>query len=209
MSRHWFPKAILLLIVVVSILCVLTIVTWGDTLASNNPGMDQYDYRLVRTVTTDDTPLTTATKTWTTVSADTKFVQIPQEWTWVSVSFYAYGDGVGAGDPTSGTCDYTILGVRRACSAQVVCTGALAVGGLTMSHQPYGAQTALTGASSYAWIEGEPTCTDYWPTGVTTAGTSDDIGSINFSTMGIMGFTVEITNMSNVTSVTVVYTGGR
>lgn len=195
------------LMIVAAILAVVGC-AMGVTLNAVPASENKEDLRLLRTVTANDTPLTTSTKTWTVVGSSSAWVPIPDNWSWVSISAYAYGDGDGAGDPSSGTCNYTVLGVRRAASAQIVCTGALAVGGLQMSHQPYGAQTVLTGASSYRWMEGPPTCTSYWMTSVQYKGTTDDIGSLSFSTNGLCGFTVEITGMTNVTSVTIVYTGG-
>jgi hypothetical protein len=192
-----------------SVVSVLALLTMGLTLSQVNTTPDQIEWRLLRTVTTNDTPLTTATKVWSTVGSSSIFVPIPEGTTWVGVSAYAYGDGDGAGDPTAGTCNYTILGARRGSSAQIITTGAMAVGSLGLSGLPYSPYTALSGASSYAWVEGPPTASDTWLTAIQTCGTTNDIGGVMFATNGIQGFAVEITGMANVTSVSVVYVCGK
>ena len=186
---------------------LLSVLAMG-ALNTKTPASNQEEFYLARTVTASDTAWTTATMVWTTAGASDAFVPIPAGWTWVSVSAYAYGDGDGAGDPSSGTFDYRLLGIRNGCSAQILATGTMTVGGLQLSSLPYGAHTALSGASSYRWVEGPPTCTDYWPTGVEPSGTTDDIGSVNFATNGLFGFTVEVTALANCTHVYIVYTGG-
>jgi hypothetical protein len=169
---------------------------------------DQQVWRLMREVTVDDTALTTTTNTWTNVESSAVFVPVRRGWTWVQVAAIGYGDGTGAGDPSAGTFNYRILAVRKGCGAQIVCTGAMAVGGLRLSHAPYGAVAVLSDPTSYLFVEGPASCTDYWSTGSSADGTTDDIGTVSFATNGIFGFGVEVTAMTGVTSVILIYTGG-
>lgn len=180
----------------------------GATLDEATPAPNQTPWRLLRTVTTDDTPLTTSTKVWSTVKDSSRFVQIPRDWTWVAISAYAYGDGDGVGDPDGGSFTYTVLGARDGASAKTIATGTMTAGSLRLSQLPVAPHTAISSTTNYGWIEGPPTCTSYWPSGVRTAGTTDDQGIVSFSTDGLMGFAVEVSSMSSVTNVSIIYTGG-
>ncbi len=191
------------------LICMLAVSSaLGATLNDGTPASDQYSWRPLRTVTTDDTPLTTSTKAWSTVGDSSIFVPIPRNWTWMAVSAYAYGDGDGTGDPDGGSFTYTILGARNKASAKIVATGTMTAGSLRMSHLPAAPHTAISTASHYGWIEGPPTCTGYWPSGVAVAGTTDDQGIVSFSTDGLYGVAVEVTSMTSITNVSIVYTGG-
>lgn len=181
----------------------------GVTLNQVNPSADQQEWRFLRTVTSNDSALTTATKAWSTVGASSIFVPVPDGWTWVAVSAYGYGDGDGAGDPAPGSFNYNILGVRYGSSAQVVASGTMAVGGLQISHLPYGSHVAVAGPTNYKWVEGPPSASDTWLTSISTSGTTDDIGAVLFATNGISGFTVEVSAIASLTSVTILYTGGN
>lgn len=191
--------------------CILVAVLCMGVLTNIKPtsGDNRQVWRLMRTVTANDTALTTSTRAWSSVVDSALFVPIPQDWTWVRFAVIAYGDGDGAGDPSAGTFNYRVFAVRYRCSAELVCTGAMAVGGLTLSHYPYGSQTVLSDPTSYRFVEGPPTCTDYWSTGAEASGTTDDLGSVSFATGGSFGFGVEITSMATMTSAIIIYTGGE
>lgn len=193
--------------IILSLLLAVSLAS-GATLDQATPAPNQTPWRLLRTVTTDDTPLTASTKVWSTIKDSTRFVTIPRDWTWVAISAYAYGDGDGAGDPDGGSFTYTILGARDGATAKTVATGTMTAGSLRMSQLPVAPHTAISEATNYGWIEGPPTCTDYWPSVVHVSGTTDDQGIVSFSTNAILGFAVEVSSMSSVSSVSIIYTGG-
>lgn len=196
--------------VALAVLMLLMVFSLG-TISGFNPTEEQTPWYLGRIVTTNDVALTTATRAWTNVSASDNaiFIPVKRGWTWMRIAAIGYGDGDGAGDPSAGTFNYRVFAVRKLCSAELVCTGSMAVGGLTMTNLPYGSGSAPSGLTSYLFVEGPPSCTDYWSTGVSADGTTDDLGSISFATNGSFGVGIEITAMANVTSVYVLYTGGQ
>ena len=197
-------RAVIIMILLVFVAaCAL-----GVTLNQTTPAWDQHGWRPLRTVTASDTALTASTSTWTDIGDSSAFVPIPAGWTWMAISAYAYGDGDGAGDPSSGTFNYRLFGARQGASANLMASGAMAVGSLQLSHTPTGSYQSLNGASSYRWVEGPPTVTSYWMTTVAASGTTDDQGFLTFSTNGLYGIMVEVTSLANCTSVVLIYTGG-
>ncbi|MCE5324892.1 MAG: hypothetical protein ABFE07_10225 [Armatimonadia bacterium] len=192
-------------------LILLAVLAMGAALTSIPPIQDQETWYLMRAVSANDTALGVTTNNWTTVGVNASglFVSIPSGWTWVRFGAIVYGDGDGAGDPHNGTFTYKALAVHRGGPAETVCTGTMTGGNLRLSHYPYGNVDAVSDAASTKWIEGPPTCTDYWPTAAMVAGTGDDVGSVSFATNGAMAFGVEVTAITNLTTVYLVYTGGR
>lgn len=164
------------------------------------PRPDQSPLYSMRAITTSDTALTSSTRTWSSISSS--FYQIKPDWDRVSISFLAYGDGDGAGDPVDGTFDYKVFLCRPYGSAKQACSGSATVGTLEASHNPQ-TQQAVTDSK---WVE-LPTVTSTWRVAVTASGAVNDQGNVNIAVTGEFGIYVEVTSLTNISTLTVFITG--
>ena len=172
-------------------------------------GTDQYDLSVLRTVTTNDTSLLVTTDNWEDIKA--VFIPIPPQFSTVMLQFYAYGDGTGPGSPDGGTFDFAVYVAKRFGNAVAVCSANDAVVGKSqLSTNP------MTGAqlndgdpnSSYCWVD-TFTLAETWITAVVDGDNAgaDRTATVAFDPLGYSGIYVYITDMSSVTSVSVVMTG--
>ena len=185
----------------ICLVCGLVVLCLGAGLENVSPHRSQYPLKAVRTVTTSDTALTGSTKTWSSI--ESLFATLNPAYDHSSINFLCYGDGVGPGDPSSGTFSFKVFTCRQYGSAQLVCSGDVTVGTLEASHNPQTGQTV----TDSQWAEGQFTVTDVWKVSVGASGTTNEMGSLNWYTLNELGFYVEITALTNLSSVTVFYTG--
>lgn len=184
----------------------------GATIGSVNPPgapvgaallTPQFQPELLRTVTASDTPLTSATKAWSTIKD--KFIAVPRGASGVRIYCYADGDGSGTGDPNGGTFSYKVMACEYYGSAKLVATGTWAIGEEALSHHPVSG-TALTygvtDPNSSKWGELPVVTTQPW-SGVGTGGTTDDIGELRFDLRGSAGLWIEVTSLSTLTTLRV------
>ena len=172
----------------------------GAGLDKITPTPEQYSLYQMRTVTSSDTELTAATRTWTNISSS--FYYIDPGWKTSSISFIAYGDGDGAGDPVDGSFSYKVFMCRPYSSAKQVCFGDATVGTLQASHNPETGQTI----TDSKWVE-LPTVTSTWRVAATASGTTNDIGNVNVVTTNEFGIYVEVTSLTDISTLTVFITG--
>lgn len=163
---------------------------------------DQDEWHLMRTVTASDTAFTTSTANWN--YAVSRFLAISRNWNTVQVGVYATGDGAGGDDPTAGTFSWKIRVVRKWGPMQVVADGTWAIGGQLLSHDP---STGSLLSGTYAAGELPVISNDYWPTTVTASGTTDEWGTIAFDPLGAWGIFVEVTSLSDLTTLYIVIVG--
>jgi hypothetical protein len=170
-------------------------------------GTNQHGYDISRTVSTNDTSLAATTKTWDAI--DSVFHAIPSSWSNVTISFYAYGDGTGAGSPDNGTFDFAIYTARAYGGAILVCSqNDATIGACQLSHVPNSGVAGSLPNTDFCWMD---TCsvTDTWPTDVAEGnnGGGDEIAEVCFDPLGSRGIYIIVNDMTNVTSVTYVISG--
>lgn len=163
-------------------------------------------------VTANDAELTADAMAWNTVR---DWVQIPEDWQSVSVSLYAYGDGVGAGDPHGAVVDCNLYVAHEFGSAMHVCRFSAEVGHLRLSHDPaYGPGSQYRSDElpdvNHKWAEGPFVLTeDFWRTPVRMSGKVDGVGELNFNHNGATHIRVNLDNMTDATRWHVVMTGRK
>lgn len=170
-------------------------------------GTNQYGYDISRTVTTNDTALAADTKTWSDIG--TVFHAVPPEWSNVMISFYAYGDGVGAGSPNNGTFDFSVYVARKFGGAMLVCSqNDATVGACQLSHVPNSGIAGSLPNTDFCWVD-TTAITNDWPTGVLEGNDdgADEIATLSFDMLGHRGIYIIVNDMTNVTSVTYSITG--
>jgi hypothetical protein len=158
-------------------------------------------------VSTDDTTPDPNGQTWT--AALGSYHQLSSEYSTLSLSFYAYGDGTGDGDSNGGTFDANVYLVEPYGSWERVASITCAVGELELTHNPVTGAEINSGSidpnESYKWVEGPFTDnlsdSDIWPTTVGLSGATNGIGRLNIDPLGAKGLIVLIDNMSGETRV--------
>lgn len=180
--------------------------------AMTDPETCQDEWYWARTVTANDTELSTTTRTWN--YATSRFFFSPRRWASISISVVGYGDGSGAGDPASGSFNWTLYACRRWGPPEIVGTGTWAIGAMQVSHNPStgvavgtDSRFSTSGNSNYKWGELPVVTTRPWATLVWPSGAADHVGQLNFDLLGCWGAYLEITSISNVTSLHVFATG--
>ena len=165
----------------------------------------------VASVTADATALAAGTSSWEDMKAAA--IRIPAEWRKLSLSFYGYGDGTGAGSPDGATFAWKVYTVDYNCGAQLIGNGTGVIGKQQMSHNPTTGAELNSGAVSvnYCWadtiaevamkVERDITYSDF-------AG-NDSMAALHFDRYSAVGVLVIITAMTaqGVTSVTCVMNG--
>lgn len=212
MKRLWW-LLIPVLVIMVAVICNMAIAD----ITGNGPrpdygvnlGTNQYGFDIARTVTTNDTALTNTTKDWGAIGS--VFHGLPVEWSNVQISFYAYGDGTGAGSPDGGTFDFSVYVARKYGGAELVCSqNDAVVGALQLSHNPNSGDALDDGTenANYCWVDTTAISTD-WPTGVLEGNDdgADEIATLSFDLLGHRGIYIIVNDMTNVTSVTYSITG--
>jgi hypothetical protein len=165
----------------------------------------QEPWWLMRFVATNDTALTKNTRQWTDIKA--KAVDIPPSWNSVTIAMYAYGDGSGGGDPNTGTFSWRLYTCRKYGPAQLAAYGTGAIGEQILSHDPTDGTPLTLTNEDYKWAELPVLTSTVWSSDVNVSGASDDVGTINFDPLGAWGIYVEITNLTSITNLYVVFTG--
>lgn len=174
---------------------------------------------LVRTVTANDTMLDNDTKTW--AQCRDNFVEIPQDWSWLNFSIYAY-DANNAPDGNTGT--VYIYGCERRGGVRLLDYGNFTIGSTQLTHNPVTGSALNSGDASqyYQWADTYTSlaATNMWldsGADVTGAGGSDpngNIASIWIDRMNIAGVWADVNNVTfgnagaDLTSVTVIVNGG-
>jgi hypothetical protein len=173
-------------------------------------GTNQSNYVVLRTVTSNDSALTTTTQNWEDVRQ--LMFPVPPEYSSILLQFYGYGDGTGVGSPANGTFDFKVYMAKKYGSAILVASANDAVVGASqLSHNP-GTGVALTtdlaNDPNSCWVD-TCTVTDTWTTTVSVGGGggSDGCAVIAFDPLGYSGIYVEITDITSLSAVTVVMTG--
>ena len=202
--------------ILVALGCLMTMMATAD-ITGRVPGKDrgvavstnQFGYDLSRTVTTNDTSLAADTKDWASIGS--VFHGVPIEWSNVSISFYAYGDGAGAGSPDGGTFDFAIYVARKYGGAVLVCSqNDATIGKMRLSHNPNSGEALGDGTAdlNYCWCDTTAVSAD-WATGVLESNDdgADEQAAINFDLLGARGIYIIINDMTSVTSVTYSITG--
>ena len=165
-------------------------------------------WHLQRTVTTNDTALTTDTRAWATIG--TLASPIPSEWNTISIGFVGYGDGDGAGAPTSGTFTWKVYVCSQYGGAELVANGTGSIGTTQLSHWPETGDALSDGAanSNYCWGDKPVLTQQYWAQTVGVSGETDGVGRINFDRLDEYGLYVEVAGLTSVTTL-YVYAKGR
>lgn len=193
------------LLMIVSLLCIAALVG-GAVLTDTSPTWEQDSWHLMRTVTANDTALTGSTRTWSNCKG--LFYPMQRQWEKTFVSFLAYGDGDGAGNPQGGTFSFSIYAIKEFGSAQLVCSGTATVGSLEASHDPATGQ-AVSPTSNYKWVQIPVLATDAWRTAVAMTGATNDLGNVCWSSYHDWGTLVQITSLTGITSVQVFISGDK
>jgi len=139
---------------------------------------------------------------------------IREQWSTLSLAFYAYGDGTGDGDPNAGTCDVNVFFVTEYSSWEKIASFSIAIGELELDTYPV-ERTEINGGNldpneSYKWAEGpftDHSSGGYWPTTVNFSGTTNSIGRMNVSRLEAGHLVVFLDNKSGFTTVFPVVTG--
>lgn len=197
----------ILTIVIFAAVWVMADITGNVPRATQDITTNQYGFDIARTVTANDTALAATTKTWSAIGS--VFHAVPPEWTNVSISFYAYGDGDGAGSPNNGTFDFAVYVARKYGGATLVCSqNDAVVGACQLSHVPNSGVAGSLPNTDFCWVDTTAVTHD-WPTGVLEGNDdgADEIASINFDMLGHRGIYIIVNDMTNVTSVTYSITG--
>lgn len=161
---------------------------------------------LMRTVTSAETALTGAGKMWSGALA----VPVMKAWNTVSLSFLAYGDGDGAGDPNDATIGYTAYMARRGGSLEFVCSGSPTVGAVLASSLPWDeTEAAVLDPNDHKWAEGGATLVtaEGWDTPVGYTLRADEVGKVSWDTHGAGYVYVRVTAMTSISTVYVMMTG--
>jgi len=162
-------------------------------------------------VTANDTALTVSTSHWTVCDG---WVDIKEEWDTVSLSFYAYGDGVGAGDPHGAVFDANLYVAHEYGSAIHVCRFSGEIGNLQMSCDPaYGPGSEYNGGSAstdYKWAQGPFVLNEsFWRSPIGVSGKEDGIGELNFNPSGATKIRVLFDNLADASTWYCVMTGRK
>jgi hypothetical protein len=169
----------------------------------------QHNWRYVRNVNTtgyveaNDAAVTTATMAWANTVND--YVQLEPYENSITLSFFAYGDGSGGGDPSSGTVDVNVYLVEPYGGWEKVASVSLTVGAMLLSHNPV-TGAALDGADpNYAWCDGVGTDNlkdpNAWPSQVRLSGRTNGIFRLTLDTMGAQALVVRYDNMTSITRI--------
>lgn len=178
------------------------------------PATYQGPYQVIRTVMANDTPLTVKTKYWDAI-AGTWFA-IPPSWNHVELSFLAYGDGTGEGDPNAGSAKVKVMVARYRASAKTVFEGELGIGDLEASCDPESGiqwnSGSLDANESYKWADTIDAngLGDLWPSGVTLSDAADTTGNtatLSFDCTGYFKIFVQVTEKNGWTNLKPVITG--
>lgn len=153
-------------------------------------------WHLIRAISADDTAFSATNSGW---SNGQYFYHIDERATNVSIMFLAYGDGAGAGDPSSGTFSWELSVVKQYGPIETVADGTQAIGALQASHLPHNG-TAVDTASNYCFGELPVVSNDYWATSCVASGTTDKLGAINFDPLNSWGLDLRITSLTNITT---------
>ncbi len=164
-----------------------------NTRAATNPGA----------VTADDAATGVTTQTW----GDTvnNYVNLDPSESTITLSFFAYGDGDGVGNPASGTVDVNVFLVEPYGSWEKIASVSLTVGDLQLSHNPV-TGAALDGSDpNYKWCDGAGTDnlnnTNAWPTPVRLSGSTDGIFRLSVDTLGAQALVVRYDNIASLTRI--------
>ena len=178
------------------------------------PATIQTKYALMRTVTANDTALTSKTKYWDAIQST--WYSLPSRLNHAEIAVLAYGDGTGDGDPNAGVCTIAVYAARWGCSAVPVFHGKVTIGDLEASCAPDTLAQYHAGAldvnESYKYAKSiDPNSFgDCWPSGVTVSpktGNADDLGRISFDCTGYYKLWVIVTGKSGWTSLKVLVAG--
>ncbi len=199
---------------------ILVVLTVGGLVAglfgqtSNDPTRVPRGYVHIRPsgVSANDTALTVSTSSWHDVSG---WQSIPQDWDSMSISFFAYGDGTGIGNPYGGSVTAKVYVVHEYGSAIPVVDVSLHVGNLELSHDPaYGPGSQYRASQvadpNHKWVDGPITVNQrMWRSPVEVTGISDGIGEINFNHAGATSIKVLFSSKTDITTIYAVMTGRK
>ena len=143
--------------------------------------------------------------TWTTAS--TTFLRLPVSWRKISLAAYAYGDGDGGGDPNDGWFSAKVYVCRQYSSAQLLAEAErVTIGELQLSHDPTDGDALTVSNEDFKWAEGS-FAFDYGRPPWHSLGNDDGIGIAQFDTVDEYALWVEITNLTNISTLYVLVTG--
>jgi hypothetical protein len=170
----------------------------------------QQSMKLIRTMTADDTNFTASNMDWR--SADANGIDIPENWASLDIFIYAYGDGSGGGSPANGAAVLKFYGAPLYGPFIPIEDVNVQIGTAQLSHLPT-VGTVLWGGlpdPNYCWADTITRVEHYWPQGVKMQSVpSGYVGYIHiFDRLSMKKIWVKASGMENVTSITVVMTGG-
>jgi len=166
-------------------------------------------WTLARTTYVDTNDTTPDPNGMTWQAAEGSYCALHSEQSSISIAFYCYGDGVGDGDPTSGSFDANIYLVEPYGGWEQIASITCAVGEMELTHCPYDGTQINSGSldpnESYKWVEGSFTDNlndaTAWPAQVTFSGRTNGIGRLTLDPLGAAGVVILIDNMSGITRV--------
>jgi hypothetical protein len=180
-----------------------------------------YHMLQMREVTANDTALTALTKDWTHVVAKPFYGPIEPTWSHIQLSFYAYGDGSGGGDPNNSTAAFKLFAAKQYGPAKLVYQGTLTVGGQCLSCDPTNGGIAATGVGAafdgvdpnYKFVDriSPSGAGDQWPARCILSGASGsevgDVAVLDVATLGYCYYWCEIGSLGSMTALRVLITG--
>lgn len=179
------------------------------------PATRQGEYKVIRTVTANDTALEPNDKYWDSIS--TTWFSVPDAWNRVELSFLGYGDGTGDGDCNSASFKVTLYGARYKSSAKTIFQGEVGIGDVEASCDPESGEQYNSGSldpnESYKFADliDANGLGDLWPSGVSlsdgTDATGSNIATMNIDVTGYFKLWPIITEKSGFTNVKVLITG--
>jgi len=177
----------------------------------SSPVSIQQTYKTVATVTADATDWAADTSYWHNI--DDTFVQIPVEWSYVSLCFVGFGDGDGVGSPDGATFSYKIYTCNQYGGAQLICDGAGTIGAQQLSINPATGAVLNSGSESvnYCYCDTLTEGSVYVSRDIGYSDNSgnDGVAELHFDRYSAVGISCIITSMTAqpVTSVTAYVTG--
>lgn len=195
----------LALILVALFACVAIGGTLGRLVDYGAPGVVARGYgtmaktepwHLIRIIGADDVAFSAGNSGW---SNGQYFYKIDERCTNASIMFLAYGDGDGAGDPSSGSFTWELNVVKQYGPIETVADGTQAIGTLQASHFPHDG-SAISTPSNYCFGELPVVSNDYWATSCVASGTTNKLGAINFDPLNSWGMDLRISSLSGITT---------
>lgn len=175
----------------------LSAFAWADELETL-----QYTAKLISTADTNAVALDVNTSSWAVCQ---NWVGIPSKFNGLKVMFYAYGDGVGGGDPNNKTFSYQFYVADYGGAAQLVASGTATVGAMQLSHNPISLAELNSGSvdPNYCWIDTLGAITTDWKSGVSTQndGGTNDAASFIFDRESAKVAWCRIYDITNLTTV--------